>query len=145
MASDFDHGGIPMQALVYVSTATRLPSDAVVGDILATAHRENPRFGLTGMLLWKDMTFAQLLEGPEESLDRLWARLVADDRHEDLRLLSRWDTDHRFFGEWSMASRELNAREHWELLERPADEPDEEFCAWLLYLMNEVHRSARLR
>lgn len=133
-----------MQALLYVSTATALPTHSVVDDILATAHRNNPQFGLTGMLLWKDMAFAQLLEGPPESLDSLWRKLSADDRHEEVRLLSRWDIPERFFGDWSMCSHRLSARQHWELLERPPGEPDETFACWLLYLMNEAHRSAHL-
>jgi hypothetical protein len=134
-----------MQALVYVSTATALPGRAVLDDILESAHRNNPRLGLTGMLLWKEMSFAQLLEGPAKSLDALWGKLTADERHEDVRLLSRWDVDRRFFGEWSMANHRLNRRQHWELLDRRERETDEEFCAWILYLMNEVHRSAALR
>jgi hypothetical protein len=133
-----------MQALVYVSTATMLPTQDIVEPILATAHRNNATFGLTGMLLWKEMAFAQLLEGPPESLDSLWDRLVADDRHEDVRLLSRWEIEERFFSEWSMASHRLDQRQHWELLDRSENESDEDFCAWILYLMNDIHRSATL-
>lgn len=134
-----------MEALVYVSTARAMPSHAVVDDILASAHRNNPALDLTGMLLWADMTFAQLLEGPDESLDAMWARLNADSRHEAVRLLTRWPVDQRFFGEWSMASRRLDGRQHWELLERSRGETDAEFSAWILYLMNEAHRDARRR
>ena len=133
-----------MQALVYVSTATTLPTRNLVSAILDAAHRNNPKFGLTGMLLWKDMAFAQLLEGPADALDAMWDRLVADERHEDVRLLSRWTIESRFFGEWSMAGHRMNRRQHWELMERSAADGDEDFCAWILYLMNEVHRSAAL-
>lgn len=134
-----------MQALVYVSTARALPTHAVVGDILEAAHRNNPEHSLTGMLLWADMTFAQLLEGPEDSLDAMWARLTTDARHEAVRLLTRWPIEQRFFGEWSMASRRLDGRQHWELLERSRGETDAEFSSWILYLMNEAHRDARRR
>lgn len=133
-----------MEALVYVSTATSLPTHAVVEDILHSAHARNPQLGLTGMLLWADMAFAQLLEGPPNSLDALWTRLAADPRHTDLRLLSRWPIEERFFAEWSMCSRRLTSRQHWELLEHGRGESDSAFCAWLLFLMNEAHRSAPL-
>lgn len=131
-----------MEALVYVSTARAMPSYALVDDILASAHRNNPALALTGMLLWADMTFAQLLEGPPPALDQMFARIAADDRHERVRLLSRWPIEERFFGEWSMRGRRLDARQHWDLLERSQGESDADLCGWVLFLMNEVHSAA---
>jgi hypothetical protein len=89
------------------------------------------------------MTFAQLLEGPGQGLDAMWGRLAADPRHEGVRLLSRWRATERLFGEWSMASSRLDPGRHWELMNRSEGETDAEFCAWILYLMNEAHRGAR--
>jgi hypothetical protein len=134
-----------MDALIYVSSARALPSRSMVDGILAAAYRNNPKSQLTGMLLWREMSFAQLLEGPTDALDEMYGRLLADPRHEDVRLLSRWPIEERLFAEWSMASRRLDRRQHWELLERNEGETDEDYAGWILHLMNEAHHAGRRR
>jgi hypothetical protein len=133
-----------MHGLVYVSTATTLPTHSIVDSILDSAHRRNPALGITGMLLWKEMAFAQYIEGPPDALDLLWTTLLRDERHEDVALLSRWELEERFFGDWSMASHRLNRRQHWEILERRETESPEDHAAWILALMNDAHRRAML-
>jgi hypothetical protein len=135
-----------MEALIYASVAEGLPRPAEVNAILATARRVNPRLGLTGMLLWSDTRFAQLLEGPSDALDLLYGRLLADTRHHDVTMLSRWDISHRLFPDWSMGSRRLDPRTSWELLDRLGDTTPGDAAAWVLFLMNEVrHRRRRAR
>jgi hypothetical protein len=133
-----------MEGLVYVSTATALPARRVIDDILTVARRNNPALDLTGMLLWKEMRFAQYLEGPPAALDRMWATLNADPRHEDVRLLSRRPVEARLFSDWSMGSRRLDRRHYWELLEKCDHERPEVFATWLLVLMSEARHRARL-
>ena len=52
--------------LCYVSTATRLMTQADLLDLLATARQRNKACDVTGMLLYKDMSFVQILEGAAE-------------------------------------------------------------------------------
>jgi hypothetical protein len=133
-----------MQALVYVSLATALPRPRTIDAIVTTARRVNPKLGITGMLLWSDTRFAQLIEGPSDSINLLYGRLLVDPRHHDLSLLARWDIPTRLFPDWSMASRRLDPRHSWELLDRLSESSPGDACAWLIYLMNEVHRAAKV-
>jgi hypothetical protein len=71
-------------------------------DIVRCSLRDNPRFGITGALYFDDVQFFQVVEGPPDSLDHLWRRLVADPRHHDVVLLQRGPIEHRLFAAWSM-------------------------------------------
>lgn len=132
-----------MQALLYLSEATTRPRAETVDAIVATARRVNPTLGLTGLLLWSDVRFAQILEGPDDALDLMYARLERDERHRDLVLLGRWSIVERLFSEWSMRSRRLAPRSHWPLLERAAERPGPAALGWILHLMADLRRPSR--
>lgn len=132
-----------MQALLYVSQATVRPRPETVDAIVATAQRVNPTLGLTGVLLWSDVHFAQLLEGPADALDLMYARLAQDPRHRDLALLGRWAIAERLFSDWSMRSRPLAPRSHWPLLERAVERPGADALGWVLHLMADLRRPSR--
>lgn len=132
-----------MQALLYLSEATMRPRPEMVDAIVATAQRVNPTLGLTGLLVWSDARFAQILEGPADALDLIYARLAEDPRHHDLVLLGRWPIVERLFPDWSMRSRLLAPRSHWPLLERAAERPGPDALGWVLHLMAELRRPSR--
>lgn len=109
--------------IIYISRATTGPArpgkevDPVVSRILAKSRANNRRNGLTGVLYFGNGCFFQCLEGEEEAIDRLYAKLEQDDRHRDVKLISRKNVEHPIFTEWSMkyvpVDREMSA-----LLER---------------------------
>lgn len=97
-----------LQRLVYVSRA-RLPLAGTagsihpeVGRILRQSRRNNPRRGLVGALFFRDECFFQCLEGESSELDRLLETLRADERHHDLKVLSRGPVAQLSFERWSM-------------------------------------------
>ncbi len=60
------------------------------------------------MLLYKDGNFMQLLEGPEESVSALLARIERDGRHRGMIVLNKKSILNRKFPEWSMAFKHLD-------------------------------------
>ncbi|MGL4238004.1 BLUF domain-containing protein [Tabrizicola sp.] len=72
--------------------------------ILFDARRCNARDGITGALICRDDLFLQLLEGPEAAVEATYARICADDRHIEVRRLTRRmiADDARMFGGWAM-------------------------------------------
>ncbi|WP_443025278.1 BLUF domain-containing protein [Sphingomonas sp. QA11] len=74
------------------------------------ARSNNKIFEITGVLACKSGRFLQVLEGPKEAVEDTFLRIVRDDRHHDLLLLSRRVTTRREFGEWDMAYREDRAQ-----------------------------------
>jgi Sensors of blue-light using FAD len=76
--------------------------DAMLAGILLDARRCNARDGITGLLVCRADLYLQLLEGPEAAVDATYRRIGADDRHMDLRLLTRRTVNDRLFPAWAM-------------------------------------------
>lgn len=76
----------------------------LLNGILFDARRCNARDGVTGALICRDDLFLQLLEGPEAAVIATYARICADDRHIEVRQLTRRmiANDARMFGAWAM-------------------------------------------
>lgn len=96
-----------LHALVYVSRS-RLDSGegtvaAGMNAILSAARVNNDKHGVTGALLFDEVFFAQMLEGPLGAIMSTFERISADRRHTDVTLLSFDAVSARRFGEWNMA------------------------------------------
>lgn len=89
--------------IVYYSRATR-GGDSVpsLERILTVSRRNNARDGLTGTLLALDGSFAQVLEGEFDAVQRTFERIQVDERHEDVILLQAHLTSTRLFRGWTM-------------------------------------------
>ena len=88
--------------LAYTSASTGLPGEDELQAILAASRRNNARDGLTGMLLYHDGSFFQVLEGSETAVRDCYQRIMRDSRHKScLQLLSE-ETGQRWFRDWSM-------------------------------------------
>ena len=94
--------------LVYVSSAVELFDEPALKQLLRTSRRNNTAANITGMLLYKDGNFMQVLEGEEEAVNALHRKIVKDSRHYGaITLLSEYKSE-RDFPEWSMGFRNLN-------------------------------------
>ena len=94
-----------MRQILYISLSTVAGDKADLAGILEQSRHNNALDGIRG-LLWSDGThFMQVIEGPEESVDLTFARIRADTRHHDLRVLSDRTIETRQFGDWTMIHR----------------------------------------
>lgn len=97
--------------LVYVSSAVRPFSRSELEDLLATSRDNNARAGITGMLLYKDGNFMQVLEGEEGAVRALYDKIGDDPRHRGEITLREGFTEERQFPDWSMGFRDLQSPE----------------------------------
>jgi hypothetical protein len=91
--------------LIYKSRS-RVPGperDAELGKIFAVARRKNSEGGITGALLLYDDWFAQTLEGEEDAVRKLFARIEQDDRHDSVEVREQGFVAARVFSRWAMA------------------------------------------
>lgn len=89
--------------IFYASTATRPMSDEDLREILTLSRANNQRDGVRGALIYHDMSFLQVLEGPQDAVMALWERLEEDPRHHDLFVFQQKDVEEPIFREWTMA------------------------------------------
>jgi hypothetical protein len=91
--------------LIYASSAKRHLAPENLGAILAVARRNNARQGISGMLLYKDGSFIQLLEGDKPSLLGLFEIIKADPRHGAITVLDERKADVKAWptGPWGIA------------------------------------------
>lgn len=98
-----------MLSLTYLSSATTLFDEQQLTDLLADSRPRNEERGLTGLLLYADGNFAQVLEGPDEAVERTFASISADRRHHGLIVALRDQVEQRAFPDWSMGFRAMAA------------------------------------
>jgi uncharacterized membrane protein (DUF373 family) len=92
----------------YISAAT---SPMSTEDLLALLHKSrenNADNGITGMLLYGNGTFLQVLEGDERVVDALIANIRKDPRHTNLKMLYRRNIERRQYADWSMGFKRIS-------------------------------------
>ncbi len=88
--------------LIYLSSASRPISEPDLLEILNASRANNPPLGITGVLIFGDNTFVQVLEGPPEAVSDLYEKISRDPRHNSCRKFTTRATPHRSFPDWSM-------------------------------------------
>lgn len=91
-----------MRQLLYVSNTSRDTTPAALDRILAVSRANNVLVGVTGLLLYIDGGFLQILEGEERCVRELYTRICADKRHWEARLLLDREVEAPAFLGWSM-------------------------------------------
>lgn len=92
--------------LVYISRATQNFEPGYLYELLAKARENNTRLGVTGVLLFVERSFLQVLEGESSAVLPLFEKISADPRHSGLSKLIEEEIETRDFGEWSMGHSE---------------------------------------
>ena len=97
--------------LVYVSSAKTKFSEAELEALLDQSRQKNTRLGLSGILLYADGNFMQLLEGEEKQVRSLYARIAGDPRHVGCMILISGPVAERTFPDWTMGFRNMASTE----------------------------------
>lgn len=98
-----------LMQLVYESTEARPMSEEDLQSLLRTARAKNDELDVTGLLLYADGRFLQVLEGPKPAVRRLYATIREDPRHTDVDPLLTTTTAERTFPDWRMSLEHLGA------------------------------------
>jgi hypothetical protein len=90
--------------IVFASTASHHLTTAELKSLLEETRENNARLGVTGMLLYKDGSFLQVLEGDEEVVMKLVTTMGNEGPiHKSFLMLLSETSERRLFPNWSMA------------------------------------------
>jgi hypothetical protein len=67
-----------------------------------TCSRKNAKAGITGILIYDEGTFGQVIEGYPESIEKAWDNIRQDPRHKSISILRIGQIDIRAFSNWSL-------------------------------------------
>ncbi len=88
---------------IYCSASTSGAfSPADLTALLAECRQKNAKAGLTGMLLYSEGTFFQVLEGDRPVVEKLLDKLTHDKRHARLTKIVLEPIAQRAFSDWTM-------------------------------------------
>ena len=89
--------------LIYSSEAAPGLDTAELEAMLAESRIRNKAHGITGVLVFVEGAFLQILEGEKADVLDLMGRIERDPRHRGIKVFYEQDVDERAFGSWSMA------------------------------------------
>lgn len=91
-----------LHRLIYVSAARDEMSAVDLDRLLGTARHNNEAANVTGLLLYHDGSFFQVLEGPKDGVMRIFSKIERDPRHARVIVLQTKAAETRAFPNWSM-------------------------------------------
>ncbi len=90
-----------LKKLLYASRRANGDADAL-DQILTRSRVRNKSDGITGVLLYDDRRFVQLLEGDHDPLARCFLRIAMNDNHGEIEVAGFGDSAMRLFMDWDM-------------------------------------------
>ena len=96
-----------LSQLVYVSDRKATCTDAEMEKILSACKKNNPPLGITGVLLYSDKKFIQLVEGESAVITGLYDKIKLDPRHGKVMMISYGPIKEKSFPSWHMGARKI--------------------------------------
>ena len=96
-----------LKRINYISSFVKDMSEVEIVNLASQAAKKNAENDITGVLMAKGGVFFQIIEGPEDNIDRLFTNILKDTRHEKVITLGIQTGDlKRLFPNWHM--KEIN-------------------------------------
>ena len=97
--------------LIYISKVAQFFSQGDLESLLKQAREKNTSLNITGVLLYQNGHFMQILEGDERDVKKVYSSIRGDLRHKDVTTIIEAEEPKRVFPDWAMAFRKLDGNE----------------------------------
>lgn len=94
--------------MVYTSARRESCDQAAIDQILADSQKNNVELELTGLLIYTEDRFMQILEGPLGNIMQLYNKINKDERHGGTRIRYCEPASERYFSNWHMAGKDVS-------------------------------------
>jgi hypothetical protein len=91
-----------MHRIIYLSSGIKIFSDQEINELLKISRVNNQKNGITGLLLYSDGNFMQILEGEKEAVESTYNKILNDSRHKNIIQIVNESVENRNFSEWKM-------------------------------------------
>lgn len=91
-----------MYRIIYLSSAVNPMNDFELDELLLKAKNNNLRNNISGILLYIDGDFLQVLEGEKQNVIALFEKIKHDPRHQSILTVIEGKIQNRQFKDWSM-------------------------------------------
>lgn len=91
-----------MHRIIYLSTAIKMMSEKELNLLLEQSRSFNLKNNITGVLLYMDGDFIQVLEGEKEVITSLFDNIKKDNRHKGIICVFDSTIKKKQFPDWSM-------------------------------------------
>jgi hypothetical protein len=104
-----------MHHIIYLSWASAPLTDDQLQELLRVARRHNKQLNVTGIMVYGNERFMQVLEGEEATVRALYEHIKLDARHHHVIAYADKPITHRAFAEWTMAFQAATPQEFEEM------------------------------
>ncbi|MEQ8302939.1 MAG: BLUF domain-containing protein [Cyclobacteriaceae bacterium] len=91
--------------IVYTSRATQAFDQLQLVDLLKHSRKYNRLWDVTGILLYIEGKFIQVLEGDKDVVQEVYARVKKDPWHDRVVVVEEGESERRIFKNWAMGFR----------------------------------------
>ena len=92
----------PLIHIVYSSASEVEFTSAELLELLRIAREKNAKAAVTGILLYYNRSFFQVLEGPEAAVKSIYEKISKDSRHAKMLKIIEEPVENRAFQSWTM-------------------------------------------
>ena len=97
--------------IVYVSFSSISLTEKEIIDLLTEVRKKNKEQNVTGLLLYNNESFIQVIEGSKKTIHALFEKIKQDNRHENVVKLLEEPIKKRAFPDWSMGFRQITSKQ----------------------------------
>lgn len=88
--------------IVYASEAIEAFDKTALHELLSVARKKNEKLDITGILLYEDRSFLQIIEGRPSVIKALFNKIKKDSRHKHVAKILEFTSKQKSFDEWTM-------------------------------------------
>jgi hypothetical protein len=98
-----------MYYLIYLSAGTNWFTQPELEELLRISVENNKRNNITGLLLYSEGNFIQLLEGEEMTVKKVYDKISQDPRHKGITPITDGVIENRIFPDWAMGFKTIGS------------------------------------